>query len=97
MHVCAPCVCLLPEEIRGGHWISRIGVTEDCKPLCKYWQPKLGPLEQVFLTAASLQAPFFVFLRQSHSTTQRDLEFSAKPRLASKLKAVLLHQSPNKY
>lgn len=31
MHVCEPCVCLVPAEVRRIHWVPETGVLDSCE------------------------------------------------------------------
>ena len=35
MYVCAPHVCLVPTEVKRGHWIPETGVTDSSEPPCE--------------------------------------------------------------
>jgi hypothetical protein len=58
LNVCAPCVFLVPAEVRRGHQIPEDG-SYGCELPYESWKPNSGPLEkQVLLTAEpSLQPP----------------------------------------
>lgn len=32
MHVCVPCLCLVPSEVRTGHWVPETGITDRYEP-----------------------------------------------------------------
>lgn len=65
MHMCAPCVCLMPLEARRELWVPWNWVTGSCEPTCGYWGPNPSTLEEqrVFLTlfSASKGYEFFEF------------------------------------
>ena len=57
MYVCAPSVCLVPEEeLEEGVGSPGIGFIGGCEPPCKCWELNPGPLEKqpMLLTAESL-------------------------------------------
>lgn len=65
VHMCAPCVCLMPLEARRELWVPQNWVTGSCEPTCGYWEPNPSTLEeqQVFVTLfpASKGYGFFEF------------------------------------
>lgn len=68
MHVCAPHVCLVPEEVRRNRIPWNWSHTDGCEPLQGYWKPNQSPLiEQSALNhEPSAQHPplsFFFFLQ----------------------------------
>lgn len=67
LYVCAPLVCTehaIPENIR----FSGTGVTDDCEPPYKCWEPKQGPLQkqQGLLTAEPSLQPLSFWKIESH-------------------------------
>lgn len=46
MYVCAPHGCLVPAEVRGGHWTPRTRVMNGHEPPRACWESNMGPLQE---------------------------------------------------
>lgn len=58
MYACAPCVCLVPSQVRRGYQIPLELELDSCDQLCGYWEFNIGSLEQqpvILTTKPSLQ------------------------------------------
>lgn len=56
--VCVPCVCLVPTEGRGGHWIFRNLELDSFELPCRCWESNANPQAAVSLTRSSLRPLF---------------------------------------
>lgn len=61
IYVYVPCACLVPSETEECVWSPEIGVTDNCELPCRYWEWKLGSLQErtVLLTASHTSSAYF--------------------------------------